>query len=149
MTSKAHIATGAFTALVAYKLGLSHQPLELVLGAVFVSTMPDYDQKIPFLRHRGQTHSLLWPILLCIASGYYSPALLLGACIGWFSHLVIDLFNGKGEEILWPFTKKNYRIADFKYDGVMENVLLGMMCIGIIILIASNFVDVRLIAGIK
>lgn len=150
MTGRTHLAAGALSALVAYKLGLSHQPIELVIGALATACLPDVDQQVKLLRHRGPSHSLLWPIILIIASGYYSQSLLLGAAIGLISHLLIDLFNGKGIEIIWPISDKNYRIADIKYDGIMENIGFVVMMISIATLIVSNYVriDVTLVTGL-
>jgi len=149
MKGTTHIAAGVLTALAAYKIGLSHQPFELITGAFIASTLPDIDQKVKMLGHRRMTHGIIWPLLLYIASVYFKKEIILGTVIGWLSHIVIDSFNSKGCELFWPLSKKNFPIMKIKYDGVIENVLLVLMCIGIIGLIVSNFVDVRLIAGIK
>lgn len=149
MKGTTHIAAGALSALAAYKLGICTQPIEILAGAIITSKLPDIDQKLPLLRHRGQTHSIICPILLYIASGYYSRSLLLGMAIGWISHIIIDLFNGKGIEILYPLSKQNYRIMDIKYNGIIENVLLVLMCVGIIFIIISQYVTIDIQAMIK
>ena len=89
------------------------------VGAI-ISTLPDIDQTQSFIgrrlfvfsyllqlfktRHRAFTHSALSMILLCIAM-YFIPIDLFWKWIvlsGYFSHLLIDMFNPSGIELLWP-----------------------------------------------
>lgn len=142
MSGKTHIAAGVLCTLVAYKINPSMPIIDLMAGAIITSKLPDIDQKTKLLRHRGETHSIVWPIILYIASLYMTNGrnIVIGAIIGLLSHLALDLMNGKGIEIIWPLNSKNYRIFDLKYEGVMEHVLFGMMLAGSTSLIVTMFI---------
>lgn len=78
--------------------------------AVVTATLPDFDQAIPFIRHRGITHSL-WAILLI---GYFTWRFqgdpmkflpMLGLFIGYTGHIVGDAFSKAGIAWLYPFQR--------------------------------------------
>jgi membrane-bound metal-dependent hydrolase YbcI (DUF457 family) len=53
--------------------------------------------------------------------------------VGWLSHVLIDLLNGKGCELFWPLSDANFRLADIKYDGRGEGIIFVLAVIGIMI----------------
>jgi membrane-bound metal-dependent hydrolase YbcI (DUF457 family) len=75
------------------------------------SVLPDIDLIIPFLKHRGPTHSL---IPLAIAS--VLSLLLIGRktipyAIAYLQHIVPgDYITGGGVQLLWPISRKWYEL---------------------------------------
>lgn len=108
-----------------------------VAGGAIGSLIPDIDhpnstvgQKFRFLSrtvnnlfgHRGITHApitlLIMSYLLFFASTYipleykgYGLAFILGIIMGYASHLFLDSLTVSGIPLLYPFSKKMYRIA--------------------------------------
>lgn len=71
-----------------------------LLGLAVILAFYFYGSKQP---HRGFTHSLI-ALGICALGGYLvDPHVLPAVLLGYTSHLVIDLFNTKGEQILWPY----------------------------------------------
>ena len=140
MSPPTHIAAGVCLTLACYKLNPTLPIFDILPGVLATTNWPDVDQKFKCLRHRGQTHSLLWPIVFIFLAWYTGHYVFVGATIGHISHLVLDLCNGKGIEAIWPLSDKNYRIAKLKYEGVMEYMLLGGMLAGSVGLIVTMFI---------
>lgn len=134
MSPKTHLCAGLMAAAICCQYA-PHHTIEIVVGALCTANMPDIDQDVKLLRHRGQTHSLIWPMILYIVSQYpiQGRYIVLGMAIGWLSHLICDLLNGKGIEAIWPLSKANFRIADIKYDGAGERVIMYICIIGIVV----------------
>ncbi len=108
-------------------------PGMLALGASMItSIMPDADNpntisakamlplawvlEMTRAKHRGVTHSLLaaaWWAWLALTAVHWRAALgpfhfsmypvAIGAAVGYWSHLVIDLLNKEREQFFWPF----------------------------------------------
>ena len=108
--------------------------LTFLAGSYIGSTLPDIDHDLP-LRHRGQTHSLFAFFIIFFIYLYTQELIILGLSIGYFTHIFIDMFNGKGTEILWPVTDKNYHFLDMKYSGVGEKVIFNTSMILSIVII--------------
>ena len=67
--------------------------LAILIGfSIFGDTQP----------HRGFTHSVLALLISYFSTYLIFRNLALAFCIGYASHLFIDLFNKKGERLLWP-----------------------------------------------
>lgn len=67
--------------------------LAILIGfSIFGDTQP----------HRGFTHSVLALLISYFSTYLIFRNLALAFCIGYASHLFIDLFNKKGEQLLWP-----------------------------------------------
>lgn len=67
--------------------------LAILIGfSIFGDTQP----------HRGFTHSVLALLIASFSAYLIFKNLALAFCIGYASHLLIDLFNKKGERLLWP-----------------------------------------------
>jgi membrane-bound metal-dependent hydrolase YbcI (DUF457 family) len=144
MTRATHTVTAVATALVTAQV-TNIPPIELVCGALCTAMLPDIDHEYKSLRHRGQTHSIIWTIMLLVCA-YIAPSgnyIILGGAIGWFSHIAIDLFNGKGIEIFYPLTDKNYRLADIKYNGRGEKwIRYIMMLTGVVSIIGLEKITI-------
>ena len=85
---------------------------------------------IPFagiLWHRGPTHSLVTAGLATVlafivafvatvhgltpSAGILAAAIALGVLVGYLSHLVLDSFNIAGQELLWPFSHRRFKVG--------------------------------------
>lgn len=83
----------------------------IVLVATYLSaTLPDFDQYIPFISHRGITHAIWIPLALMYATWFHrmEPHIfeaLLGVTIGYTSHIIGDAFSAAGIAFLYPFQR--------------------------------------------
>lgn len=102
MTKSTHLAAG-----VAFAVLCSCNAPATVLVCVG-SLLPDIDtasstfgKKVKivskFFKHRGFTHSLLFALITAVISPYL--------CIGVLSHIIMDMFNPNGVELLFPFCR--------------------------------------------
>lgn len=123
----------------------------LALGAsMATSIMPDVDNpntipakamfplamgcEVLRVPHRGATHSLtvaaLW-FWLAFSARHWSLAIgtlhlsfyvvMLGAAVGYLSHIVIDLLNREGEQLLWPL-RRRFAFHLVSSDGIANTV---------------------------
>lgn len=56
--------------------------------------------------HRGFTHSAIAFLVSMFSSYLAFNGYVLAFTVGYLSHLVADIFNGKGEQLLWPLDKR-------------------------------------------
>ncbi len=134
-------------------------PGVLALGvSMLTSIMPDADNPntipakamFPFAmglemmraKHRGVTHSLpiaaLW-FWLAFAGRHWQASMgpihfalfpvLLGAAFGYLSHIVIDLLNREGEQLLWPL-KWRFAFYLVSSDGFANSALEVVFLVG-------------------
>ena len=96
-------------------------------------------------RHRGLTHTLLFPVLLTLlmmglkAQGMaVVPELLLGFNVGWVTHIIADAFNHKGVPILWPIVRKKLHVASVHIGTWQESAFLWVWLIVTILLTVSK-----------
>ena len=96
-------------------------------------------------RHRGLTHTLLFPVLLTLlmmglkAQGMaVVPELLLGFNVGWVTHIIADAFNHKGVPILWPIVRKKLHVASVRIWTWQESAFLWAWLIVTILLTVSK-----------
>ena len=57
-------------------------------------------------RHRSFMHSILAMIILSTLMGIMLPSLVFPFVSGYASHLVLDVFNRKGEQLLFPYPRR-------------------------------------------
>lgn len=127
-----------------------------VAGSVLGSLMPDIDhrgsylgRRLPLLSlitnitvgHRGATHAPLITVIVATLLAFLSTHLLsgvqatyallfiAGSMVGSFSHIFLDSLTKSGVPLLYPFSKKHYRIAKFKTGGIGETLLTLAMII--------------------
>ena len=96
-------------------------------------------------RHRGLTHTLLFPVLLTLlmmglkAQGMaVVPELLLGFNVGWVTHIITDAFNHKGVPILWPIVRKKLHVASVHIGTWQESAFLWAWLIVTLLLTVSK-----------
>lgn len=81
---------------------------DILLISSFASTAPDLDLKIPFMKHRTWTHSLLVFILSTIALSFLGNNIYIVWAISYLAHLIADSFTSMGVPFLYPFIKEKY-----------------------------------------
>jgi inner membrane protein len=114
-------------------------------GVVALATLPDVDMDLPFVPHRGPTHSLLFLGLVAgalggagwlVGQGAWQPlggppqAALFAAGIGVLgvgSHLLADMLTPMGVNVLWPLPAEPITLDVTRADNTVANyALLGL-----------------------
>lgn len=118
-------------------------------GVIALATLPDVDHRLPLVRHRGPTHSLLFLVAVSAAlaalgwqlgQGSYRPlggpaeAATLGAVVGVVaigSHLLADLLTPMGVNLLWPYPGPMLTLDVTRADNPLANWLLLAVGVGV------------------
>ena len=126
---------------------LSVDPALAVLGgvgSVALSRLPDYDQRVPLVDHRGVTHTL--PFLAAVAVllgalGHQSaeafgtdPLRTAGlgvvvALVAVGSHLLADVLTPAGVPLLWPLSGRRYSANVATASNPLANY--GLLTLGV------------------
>ena len=126
---------------------LSVDPVLAILGgvgSVTLSRLPDYDQRVPLVEHRGVTHTL--PFLVAVtallgAVGYRAagavgtdPARTAGlgvivALVAVGSHLLADVLTPAGVPLLWPLSGRRYSANVATASNPLANY--GLLTLGV------------------
>lgn len=91
------------------------------------------------LKHRGISHTLLFPTVMTVV--YYIIgfkyslgiasvvicSLIFGFNIGYVSHILADSLNRKGVPLLWPLSPSRIRFLDIPYGGKAEKLIIMLM----------------------
>lgn len=85
--------------------------------------------------HRSFMHSITILIASTICVFITLPSLALYYAVGYASHLFIDLFNHKREQLLWPSEKGDLCFDLCDADGIVNYVICGVATIMIILLV--------------
>ena len=115
----------------------------IISGSLVGSLAPDIDHpeskvgRVPVLRpisllinkifgHRTLTHSVVMSIIMFVlllistnmfGDGFFAflyTNFIIGFCVGWTSHLLLDVITIKGISLFYPFVKKKYNILKFR-----------------------------------
>ena len=62
-------------------------------------------------------------------SNFIYSNIIIGFCVGWFSHLLLDLLTVKGIPVFYPFIKKKYNLLRFKTNKDEEFVSILVILI--------------------
>jgi len=129
-----HIALGY---LINKAIGGGKNPSIIAIWTL--SLLPDIDLVIPFVRHRGPTHSILIPIVIFLPllilkmknAAPYFAAIITHSAIG-------DLFTDRGIQLFWPVSSDWIRSKisipmGSAYENYIE-ISLFVVLIGTIIL---------------
>ncbi|WP_254274202.1 metal-dependent hydrolase [Haloarcula marina] len=139
----------AFVTLDSFGLAVAGGALSLVLAPV-----PDYDQRVPLVTHRGVTHTLLFALAVGLVLG--TAGWLLGSTGGvapWrpaafgflvgttaiVSHLLADVITPAGIAPLWPLSGKKYTLSLTRADNVVANyamLALGVFAAAVVVALA-------------
>lgn len=133
---------------------LSTDPLAAFVagvGVLALARVPDYDLYVPWLSHRGPTHSLLFLVLFALALAGLaivgtdhlgldaSPAVHLSAGVGALavaSHLLADALTPAGVPLLWPLTGRRFSLHVTVSTNPVANYALLVAGVGITAAIA-------------
>lgn len=88
--------------------------------------------------HRTITHSVLVSIFMFYALltttamfegifGFIYSNLIIGFCVGWMSHLLLDFITTKGIPLYYPIIKKKYNL--FKFKTGKDEEIVSMLLI--------------------
>lgn len=117
----------------------------LVLGAVVVglTPLPDYDQRVPGIDHRGVTHTLGFALLvgavvggagfLAGRSAGPAGATVLGGAgfvagtLSMLAHLAADVVTPAGIAPFWPLSSRNYSLDLVRAANTPANYLLLLL----------------------
>ncbi|WP_276271618.1 metal-dependent hydrolase [Haloarcula litorea] len=105
-----------------------------------LAPLPDYDQRVPLVSHRGVTHTLPFALVVggCLGAvgwlvgangGTWQPATLalFGVVVGVTavgSHLLADVITPAGIVPFWPVSGKKYTLGLARADDTLANYLL-------------------------
>ena len=123
--------------------------LALVGGglSVALAPLPDVDQRIPFVDHRGVTHTLAFAVAVgavlggagVFAGRTAGPATalqlgLFGFVVGVTtigSHLLADVITPMGIRPLWPLSSRHYTLDITRADNTLANYAL--LALGVVV----------------
>jgi inner membrane protein len=113
---------------------------------VWLAMAPDLDMKIPFVTHRGPTHTLVFAVgfgLVCGAGGWvlgtellrFNPRLLAGfglllGVLVVVTHLLADWLTPMGIAPFWPLSSKRYSLSLCYASNAPANYLLLLIGVG-------------------
>ena len=138
---------------------LSVDPALAVLGgvgAVALARLPDYDLRVPFVEHRGVTHTLLFLGLVAAVlggCGYHAagafgtePTRTAGlgvvvaviAVVAVGSHLLADALTPAGVPLLWPLSGRRFSADVATASNPLANY--GLLALGMVACIAVGYV---------
>ena len=136
----------------------------VLCGAMLGSLLPDIDHRHSYigrklkiasfiisktLGHRSVVHT---PIIIFAFTAFLffilneltgtvlvlSKSFVIGLSAGMWSHLLLDLMTKRGIPLLYPFTKKSFRIANFKGGGIGDNIITTGCTILIILMVLNQ-----------
>jgi inner membrane protein len=140
------VALLAFAPIGVGLVSAGHVDLAAVVGAgtLWLAMLPDVDQRIPGISHRGPTHTVAFALLVAAALGGcgllvgrvglgtpYTPSILagVGAAVGLLavgSHLLADALTPMGVRPFWPLSRGKYSVSVVTADSTLGNYgLLG------------------------
>lgn len=109
-------------------------------GALWLTMLPDWDIRVPFVSHRGPTHTfpfvggvagLVWVGasavgLGSVASGPTDARTFAAgiAALSLVAHLLADVLTPMGVAVLWPLSSEKYSLSVATADNTIANYLL-------------------------
>ncbi len=156
MTGATHVTCGYLVGITMCSMMPAVMPVNNALLIMPVATMlsatgsllPDIDlgtssmgkkHKIiaKLFKHRGATHSLVFPLILLYLSDIVSKLpgvvfstfffnLLSSVTLGWLVHIAADAMNKKGVPILWPISDSHFHILSVKTGTWQEKIFLAV-----------------------
>lgn len=145
------VALGSYAPIGAITLGIGFEDLAIMgaLGAAGLAMAPDIDIRIPFLTHRGPTHTVWFAGLvgiLCVVGGIVAgqssgilAALGLGLWAGVVgtvtvcAHLLADALTPAGIRPFAPIRDRSYSYGFARASNPIANyglLVLGMTAVG-------------------
>lgn len=128
-----------------------HESAAIVGGLVCValSTLPDVDHQIPFLEHRGPTHTVLFALLVGAALAAAAAVLVDAASplvdvafvafafvvgvLSIGSHLLADALTPMGIRPFWPVSRRRYTVNVTPAKSPVANYTLFVVGVGAVL----------------
>lgn len=131
-----HLALGYITGKVSSKLLASKVNIPLLLT---VSVVPDIDFLfMPFLEHRGPTHSLVTAFVVFVPILAFYGRRAVPYFVALVQHSLIgDYIGGNGPQLLWPFTTQGYGIA-LEITSLPNVIVESLMFLGALIVMLKT-----------
>ena len=107
-----------------------HDPLWTTVFAYAGSRVPDLDLKY---KHRKLLHNLFSMILLTSIVYTLWPSHALAFLIGYLSHLALDLVTVGGVWLLWPLSKRAFKLGLCKSSSWVANTIFSALGLAFII----------------
>lgn len=114
------------------KLTMRTNDTRMIIGGIFLLGIYVYGMTTA---HRSFMHSITVLIASTICVFITLPSLAPYYAIGYASHLFIDLFNHKKEQLLWPSDKGDLCFDLCDADGIANYVICGVATIMIVIIL--------------
>lgn len=107
---------------------------------LWLAMLPDVDQRVPGVSHRGVTHTVAFAVVVGVALaaggivaadtiGYRDP--VMAATVGFFAgvlavlaHLLADVLTPAGVPLLWPLSTRSFSLRVVRADNPFANYLL-------------------------
>ncbi|GAD53040.1 putative membrane-bound metal-dependent hydrolase [Halarchaeum acidiphilum MH1-52-1] len=134
-----------YAPVLAACLLLGARELALVggVGMLALAPVPDYDQRVPGVRHRGVTHTLAFAAFTGLALGVIGALLPADAIalpirvafaagigvLGIVGHLAGDVLTPAGVRPLWPVSSREYTLSLWTAANPVANY--GLLAAGI------------------
>lgn len=98
---------------------------------------------IAMSRHRGITHSLVGLVgavaIMSFIKSKYGLNIIIPFSFGVSSHILLDMFNPEGVELLWPY-KRHFRFPiNISTNGFGEKILFYGFTLGVIYLFMISY----------
>ena len=143
-------------------------------GVLWLTMLPDWDSRLPFVSHRGPTHTLpfvalvaglAWVAAEAVASAVGLAPRLVGpaslgavslgsislgafaagiAALSLLAHLAADLLTPMGVALLWPVSHRRYTVSLTTADSAAWNYAL--FALGIFTTAVAAYLGVKLYA---
>jgi len=145
---------------IGFALVAIDRPDLAVLGGaamLWLSTLPDWDHRVPFLPHRGPTHTLAFALLVgavgagagiglsSVVGGGREAFVAFGFAIGTLAilaHLLADALTPAGVPLLWPLSDRDFSVYLTRADNTLANYVL--LAVGVCATAAAGFVALRM-----
>lgn len=113
-----------------------HPDLQTVIIAtaitVLTANIPDIDIKLPFVKHRGFTHTIWSWLLVSLLVYSLTQSKLIASMVSlsYLLHLITDSFSVAGVKWFAPLTSKNHILfKGYKVGGPTE-AIIATICLG-------------------
>ena len=144
----AHIVLGLGSSLLIGVFTSLTYSFILIISGVLGSLFPDLDLRY---KHRILLHNILMLIVSSMLTGFllsylgfsriFSAYFSAGFFMGYMSHLIGDLLTYRGVALLYPFSRKMFKIPIGSSESTLVN-LLGYL-IGILFIAIYIFSKIR------
>jgi len=120
------------------------------IGVCWLAMVPDQDRRVPFVKHRGSTHTVAFALLVGAVLGGVGwilggrPAAIgagslaaFGFAVGTLAvlaHLVGDVLTPAGIRPFWPLSGREFTLSVARADDAVANY--GLFALGVFATVA-------------